>query len=124
MQQQLAGRATASTAPARPHADPRLTFAAGAVLIAVAVAQLSDLLTFVRMIGIAGVGAELIPLVAHGAETLGLKALVATKVALIVLVASVFVIVARRHRRIAAAVATFGTLAGLLGAFSNLLAIA
>ena len=117
---------TRSSALALPTGLPeiRLAFAAGAVLIAVGIAQLSDLLTFVRMIGVAGLEAELNPLVAHGAETLGIAMLAASKVALIVLVASVFVVVARRHRRTAALVATVGTLAGLLGAFSNLLAIA
>jgi hypothetical protein len=103
--------------------DVRLALAGGAVLVAVGVAQLSDLLTFIRMIGVAGLDAELNPLVARGAETLGLTFLAASKIALIVLVASVFAVVARRHRRTAAFVATAGTLAGLIGAFSNVLAI-
>jgi len=48
---------------------------------------------------------------------------VVAKLALVVLVASAFSIVARRHVRVAAFVATFGVLAGLVGAFSNVLAI-
>jgi hypothetical protein len=97
--------------------------AALAVLLAVAVAQASDLLTFIRMISVAGTGAELNPLVARGADSLGVVPLVIAKVALVVLVGAVFTIVARRHRRVAATVATAGMLAGLVGAFSNVLAI-
>jgi hypothetical protein len=100
-----------------------MALAAIAVLLAVATAQLSDLMTFARMIAVAGVHAELNPLVAHGAQTLGIAILVAVKAALTVLIASVFVVVARYHRRIAAVVATAGMAAGLIGAFSNVLAI-
>jgi hypothetical protein len=97
--------------------------AAIAVLLAVAVAQASDLLTFIRMVTLAGIGAELNPLVALGANTLGFVPLIAAKAALVLLVVAVFTIVARSHRRVAATVATTGTMAGLLGAFSNVLAI-
>jgi hypothetical protein len=111
-------------AAARPtDSDPRVTAAAAAVLIAVAVAQVADYLTFTRMIAIAGTGAELNPLVAHGAETLGLAFLAAAKATLIVLVAAVFAVVAPQRRALAAVVATVGTLAGIVGAYSNLLAI-
>lgn len=98
--------------------------AAAGVLIAVALAQASDLVTFMRMVDVVGIGAELNPLVARGATTLGFGALAVAKAALVVLVAASFVIVARRHRRVAATVATTGTMAGLLGAYSNVLAIA
>lgn len=104
--------------------DRLLALAAVAVLVAVGVAQMADLLTFQRMIAMAGTGAELNPLVARGAETVGIASLAIAKTALIVLVASSFAIVARNHRRVAALVATFGTLAGLVGALSNVLAIA
>jgi hypothetical protein len=97
--------------------------AALAALLAVGVAQASDLLTFLRMVSIAGIGAELNPLVSEGADTLGFVPLVLAKAALVVLVGAVFTIVARSHRRTAATVATLGTLAGLLGAFSNVFAI-
>src|SRR5687768_10695207 len=97
--------------------------AAIGVLVAVTVAQASDVLTFIRMVSLAGVAAELNPLVAMGADTLGFVPLIAAKAALVVLVVAVFAIVARSHRRVAATVATLGTVAGLLGAFSNVLAI-
>ena len=97
--------------------------AALGVLLAVAVAQAGDLLTFVRMVSTVGIAAELNPLVARGADTLGFIPLVAAKAALVVLVGAVFAIVARSHRRMAATVATTGMMAGLLGAFSNVLAI-
>jgi hypothetical protein len=97
--------------------------AAIGVLVAVTVAQASDVLTFIRMVSLAGVAAELNPLVAMGADTLGFIPLIAAKAALVVLVVAVFAIVARSHRRVAATVATLGTAAGLLGAFSNVLAI-
>ncbi len=100
-----------------------MALAAIAVLLAVAIAQLSDLVTFARMIAVSGLRAELNPLVAHGAETLGIAILVAVKASLIVLIASVFAVVARHHRRVAALVATAGTVAGLIGAFSNVIAI-
>jgi hypothetical protein len=93
------------------------------VLLAVAVAQAGDLLTFLRMVSTVGIAAELNPLVARGADTLGFFPLVAAKAALVVLVGAVFTIVARSHRRMAATVATTGMLAGLLGAFSNVLAV-
>jgi hypothetical protein len=97
--------------------------AALAALLAVAVAQAGDLLTFLRMVGVAGIAAELNPLVAQGAETLGFLPLIVAKAALVVLVGAVFTIVARSHRRTAATVVTLGTIAGLMGAFSNVFAI-
>jgi hypothetical protein len=97
--------------------------AALGTLLAVAVAQASDTLTFMRMVGIAGIEAELNPLVAAGHDTLGMLPLVAAKLALVVLIGSVFAIVSRRHRRVAATVATAGMAAGLIGAFSNVFAI-
>ena len=113
-----------SASPVRVEEPERLAaVAAVAALLAVAVAQAGDLLTFLRMVSVAGIAAELNPLVALGAETLGYLPLIAAKVALVVLVGAVFVIVARSHRRVAATVATTGMLAGLLGAYSNVLAI-
>lgn len=103
--------------------DTPIAFSAAAVLLAVGVAQIGDLLTFVRMISVAGIGAELNPLIARGAETLGVAALVGIKVALIVFIGAVFAVLARSHRRLAATIATAGTLAGLVGALSNVLAI-
>jgi hypothetical protein len=109
---------------AAPAPDPALTLTAVAVLLAVGIAQAGDLLTFLRMVAAAGIESELNPIVARGAETLGVLVLVLAKVALVVLVAAAFAIVAREHRRVAAFVATFGMVAGLIGAFSNVLALA
>jgi len=97
--------------------------AALGVLLAVAIAPAGDLVTFIRMVSIAGLGTELNPLVARGADTLGFVPLIAAKAALVLLVGAVFTIVARSHRRIAATVATAGMMAGLLGAYSNVLAL-
>src|SRR5688572_15956702 len=111
--------------PTRRVQEPERLAAVAAigVLLAVGAAQASDLLTFIRMVTLAGVAAELNPLVALGANTLGFVPLIAAKAALVMLVVAVFAIVARSHRRVAATVATMGTMAGLLGAFSNVLAI-
>lgn len=106
-----------------PEPERLAAVAAIGVLLAVGVAQASDLLTFIRMVTLAGVAAELNPLVALGANTLGFVPLIAAKAALVLLVVAVFAIVARSHRRVAATVATMGTIAGLFGAFSNVLAI-
>ena len=104
------------TTSAAPGLDARPLVAVAAVLVAVGVAQVGDLVTFVRMVALVGIHAELNPLVAYGHEQAGLQILVAAKVALVVLVAAVFAIVSRRHHRTAALVATVGTVAGLLGA--------
>ncbi|MFL5641295.1 MAG: hypothetical protein ACJ771_03035 [Chloroflexota bacterium] len=115
---------TVSPGPIRVEEPERLAVVAAiAVLLAVAVAQASDLLTFVRMVSVAGVAAELNPLVAHGAGSLGFLPLIVAKAALVLLVVAVFAIVARTNRRLAATVATAGMVAGLIGAYSNVLAI-
>ena len=114
---------TAMAASLPAAADRRLALAALAVLIAVGLAQFADYLTFVRMIAVAGVGAELNPLVVRGLETLGMVALAVAKLALVVLVAAVFAVVARSHGQMAGVVATTGTVAGLVGAFSNVFAL-
>ncbi len=97
-----------------------ILIAAGGVFIAVGVAQLGDLLTFARMIDLFGRSAEVNPLVAHGVDTVGLAGLALAKLAVVVLVVAAFVISARYHARVAAFIATAGTMAGLIGAFSNL----
>jgi hypothetical protein len=93
------------------------------VLLAVAVAQIGDVVTFVRMIAIHGWAAETNPLVHQTAALGGFPGLVVVKVAGVVLVVSTFAVLARSNRRLAAAVASIGTLAGIIGATSNVLAI-
>jgi hypothetical protein len=100
-----------------------LLMATAAVLIAVAAAQGSDLLTFLRMVLALGIGAEANPLVAHGVEQLGLPLIVVAKVGLIVLVVAIFSILARRYQRTAALVATTAVLAGLFGAWTNVMTL-
>jgi hypothetical protein len=46
------------------------------------------------------------------------------KLALIVLIVTTFTILGRSHRRLAVMVATFGTFAGLIGAATNVIALA
>jgi hypothetical protein len=92
------------------------------VLLAVAVAQLGDVVTFVRMVAIHGWAAELNPLVHETAALAGFPGLILVKLAVVVLVASTFAILARSHGRLAAAVAAAGVVAGILGATSNVLA--
>jgi hypothetical protein len=93
------------------------------VLLAVAVAQLGDVITFVRMIGVHGMAAEANPLVHETVAVGGFPGLVLTKVVLVVLVGSTFAVLARSHGRLAATVAGVGVVAGILGATSNVLAI-
>lgn len=122
----------ASEAGFQPDRQPAVTpspvahlgLATLAVLVAVGLAQVGDFVTFVRMVAIEGMHAELNPIVAAGATSLGFEALAVAKIALVTLVAAVFVVISGRHRRLAATVATAATLAGLIGAFSNVLAIA
>jgi uncharacterized membrane protein len=103
--------------------DRRLAIGAAAGFTAVALAQMADLVTFLQMVAVHGLEAELNPLVVLGAESLGLEALVLAKVVLVVFVVATFVFVAQVHRRMAASVLTLGTVAGLVGAFSNVLTI-
>lgn len=93
------------------------------VLLAVAVAQFGDVITFVRMVTAQGWAAESNPLVHQTAALAGFPGLVVVKVAVVVLVASTFAILARSNRRLAATVAAVGVVAGLLGATSNVLAL-
>jgi hypothetical protein len=95
-----------------------------AVAVAVVTAQSGDLVTFVRMMLTLGVEAEANPIVALGFSTVGLAPLVVAKIALMVLIVTIFHVLARAHRRTAAVVATAAVAAGVLGTFTNLLAMA
>lgn len=88
-------------------------------LVAVGIAQLGDLLTFARMLALRGPAAELNPIVATIAVDHGLLPLVALKLLLIVFIGACFAVVAGPRPRLAASVVTFATLAGLVGALSN-----
>jgi hypothetical protein len=93
-------------------------------LIAVGAAQAADLMTFARMIRVAGIASELNPVVGSGLVHFGVPVLIAAKVALVVLVLAIATILARRHLGLAATVLTLATFAGLVGALSNVLALA
>ncbi len=102
--------------------------AIAAVILAVGTAQAGDLITFVRMILSVGPAAEANPIVAHGLDSVGLPTLVLAKVCLFVLVVAVVTILAHagagRRARTAGFVATFAVVAGIVGAFSNVVAMA
>jgi hypothetical protein len=103
----------------RDHATTRrLIPAATAALIAVGVGQLADLITFTGMVRVHGANAEANPL-ARAALEMGLPTVVALKALLILLVLAIFVADSRRHPRTAAMLVTIATMAGLLGAASN-----
>ena len=94
-------------------------------LLAIALGQFADLVTFVRMITTGGFGTEANPIVIHLAGTLGLTTVLLMKIALVPFLALVFVVLARMHAsRLAAGVVTVATLAGLFGALSNILTVA
>jgi hypothetical protein len=97
--------------------------AIGAIAVAVVTAQAGDLITFLRMIVAEGLQAEANPLVAQGVSTLGLPAIILAKVALMVFVVTCVAVLSRAHRRTAAVVATTAVVAGILGAFTNVMAV-
>ena|SRR2546422_4214281 len=100
-------------------ARERLLPGAAAALIAVGVAQFADLITFTGMVSVRGPEAEANP-VARAALDMGMPAVISLKAILILLVVAIFVADSRRHPRAAAMLVTIATMAGLLGAASNL----
>jgi hypothetical protein len=114
---------TQATRIAAAASTTNIVVASVAALVAVGVAQVADLMTFVRMVALVGIGAEQNPIVAHAAETHGMQALVLAKLGVVALVVVSFALAARAYPRVAAVVITIGTLAGLLGAWSNVVAL-
>jgi hypothetical protein len=104
-------------------ARDRAWLAAGGVAVAVGLAQLADLVTFLRLMAVHGTAAEANALAAAGMGLFGPVPLIVAKVALIVLISAGFVIVAPRRARLSVAIASAGMVAGLLGAYSNILAL-
>ena len=102
----------------------RVAFVAVAAFAAIAAAQLADLSTFLRMISVGGMAAEANPIVVHIGSNLGLETLLILKFALIPFVALIVSALARVRVRLAASVLTVATVAGLVGALSNVLALA
>ena len=92
------------------------------------VAQFFDLGTFITMIRTHGVAAEANPLVAALATDYGIPVVALVKAALIVLVASTTIVLTNRIRtpmatRLAVVVVFTGIFAGLVGGWSNAVAI-
>jgi hypothetical protein len=98
-------------------------------LAAILAAQLFDFATFMIMVKLHGIDAELNPLVASGFESGGFPGLFVAKLALIVLVSSTIVIIGRgaaprtMGARLAAAVTVIAVCAGVFGGFSNAITI-
>jgi hypothetical protein len=93
------------------------------VAVALTVAQLFDLGTFLAMIGRHGVDAEVNPFVVRLSETLGLPGILLGKAALIVYLVTAVAIIATRKPRLAALLAVAATYAGLVGGISNIVTI-
>ncbi len=119
---------TAAAAANIPESDsstgPILRFRLATLLAA----QLFDFGTFTLMVGRHGIAAELNPIVAQGFEIYGLPVLILTKLALVVLLASIVVLLTRDgpSRRAVPGLAAFVTICavigGLVGGISNVLA--
>jgi hypothetical protein len=97
-------------------------------LLTVTVAQILDLGTFVRMVAVRGAGAEANPLVSGLIDGLGIPFVAVAKVAMLSLVVAVLVVLAGTvdrpgHRRLVATVASIAVVAGLVGGWTNALAL-
>ena len=118
----IVGRGHATTLPGD---RPILRFRLAAILAA----QLFDFATFMIMVKLHGIDAELNPLVASGFESGGFPGLFFVKLVLIVLVSSTIVILGRGAAprtgpaRLAAMVTVIAVCAGVFGGFSNAITI-
>jgi hypothetical protein len=92
-------------------------------ILTATIAQLLDLGTFLRMVGVHGIGVEGNPIVGHLLSEYGLQFAVVAKVAVLALVVAVAVFLAERPARVAgrlaALVAGVAVIAGLIGGLSN-----
>ena len=97
-------------------------------LAAMLAAQLFDFGTFTMMVGKHGIVAEVNPIVSQGFVAFGLPILALTKIALVVLLGSIVVLLARDKpsRRaipgLAALITVLAVIGGLAGGISNVLA--
>jgi hypothetical protein len=94
------------------------------VVVVVTLAQLLDLGTFIRMIGLHGVAAEANPVVAHLLVGEGLPFVAVAKIAALALVVASLVVLAGRgdrlgYPRLVALIAFVAIAAGLLGGWTN-----
>jgi Domain of unknown function (DUF5658) len=84
-------------------------------------AHIADYVTFVMMVARHGLGTELNPVVATIAEDGGLALLTVAKFSTVLLVAAVFLVLARTRPKLAGGVIAFGVLVGAVGAYSNII---
>jgi hypothetical protein len=91
-----------------------------AILVA---AQLFDLLSFMVMTGLHGMGAEANPIVVLLHQELGLPGLTIVKLGVVVFGGAVFVLLAPERRRLAMTVIIYGIAAGMIGGLSNVATI-
>ncbi len=92
-------------------------------ILALASAQLFDLISFLVLVGQHGLAAELNPLVVRLATQFDLVAVAIAKLVLLAYVACTIAVLARRRPRLAGLVNMAGVAAGTLGGFSNILTI-
>ena len=128
----LSGRGPVVAAAMIPALVPALVRPSGAILrfrlAALLAAQLFDFGTFTLMVGRHGIAAEMNPLVAQGFDYYGLPILVVVKFALVVLLGSIVVLLARDGpsrqsvRGLAASITILAVIGGLVGGISNVLA--
>lgn len=128
----LSGRGSVALTAKAPSLAPVLSSSRGSILrfrlAALLAAQLFDFGTFTLMVGKHGIAAEINPIVAQGYDTYGLPVLILVKLALVVLLGSIVVLLARdlptrpAARGFAAAISVIAVGAGLLGGISNVLA--
>ena len=90
---------------------------------ALVLAHLFDLVSFMAMVSRHGLMMEANPVVVRLAEQFGLPGLTLAKVLAVVLGASVFVVLAPNHRRLATMVLAFAIGAGVVGGLTNLISL-
>ena len=124
----LSGRGQLVAAPVIPAfvrpSGPILRFRLASLLAA----QLFDFGTFTLMVDRHGIVAEMNPIVAQGFTSFGMPVLALSKIALVILLGSIVVVLARDRasrgpvRGLAASITILAVLGGLAGGISNVLA--
>jgi hypothetical protein len=97
----------------------RLTLPQAVGITVLAIAHFFDYATFVMLITRHGITAEAHPVVVSIAKNAGIGGLTVAKIFTVVLAASMTIVIWPRYPRLAAILLTFGVVAGLFGALSN-----
>ena len=92
-------------------------------LALLALAHLFDYTSFLVLMARHGLAAEANPIVVLLAQEVGLPGLTVAKVISVAVAALLVMVIASWRRRVAVAVLVFGVGAGLVGGFSNILAL-